>query len=168
MRRRWASIRPGSANTISPCSPARIWCWPMSRPAPGAFGTRSSGAAAAPSDPRRRAVGDPRPDERRARRFCRRPRLRPARVPAVEGLLRRQPGYLRGRNGGRPAPVVKQRTDLAPRRALSVDDVSITRSRCSARSPLCRLVLAALDRACCAPGLRAHRRTVRCMAGCAR
>ena len=38
------------------------------------------GAAAAPPDPRRRAVGHARPPEQRPRRFCRRPRLRQPRI----------------------------------------------------------------------------------------
>ena len=49
-------------------------------------------AAAASSDPRRRAMGDARSAVRRPRRFRRRPRLRPARISAVPRLVRRQPG----------------------------------------------------------------------------
>ena len=52
-------------------------------------------AAAASSDPRRRAMGDARPPEQRPGRFRRRPRLRPARIRAVPCFVRRQPGHLR-------------------------------------------------------------------------
>ena len=56
--------------------PARIWCAPMSRRGHDISGwLRPSPSCPCKSDPRRRAMGDPRPDERRPRRFRRRPRL---------------------------------------------------------------------------------------------
>src|SRR5580698_5982847 len=54
--------------------------------------TRRHRVAAAPSDPRRRAMGDARSSVQRPRRFRLWPRLRRARIRAVPRLVRRQPG----------------------------------------------------------------------------
>ena len=67
---------------------------------------RGHRAAAAPSDPRRRAMGDARPALRRPRRFRRRPRLRPrANTLPFHVVVRGQPEHLRGGHGGRPQAV---------------------------------------------------------------
>ena len=56
----------------------------------------------------------------RARRFRRRPRLRRARIPAVQGRLRRQPGHLRRGHGAGAHAVGGGRPHLASRQALPV------------------------------------------------
>ena len=85
------------------------------------------GAAAASSDPRRRAMGDARSAQRRPRRFRRRARLRPARIRAVPCVIRRQPGYLRGRAGAR-APALGGGGDRISHHGkyYPFDDVRIT------------------------------------------
>ena len=64
-----ACIRPGSASIISTrsaCCPVPIWCWPISpRARTHPPRARRHGAAAASSDPRRRAMGDARPSQQR-------------------------------------------------------------------------------------------------------
>ena len=99
---------------------------------PGAGGDR---AAAAPPDPRRRAVGDARSALRRPRRFRRRARLRPARISSVPCVLRGQPGHLRRGHGARPQAVDGRRPHLPPRPTLFVRRRARSRrSRCSGRS----------------------------------
>ena len=119
-------------------------------------------AAAAPSDPRRRAMGDARSALQRPRRFRRRPRLRQARIRSVPRLVRRQPGHLRGRpRAGAPA-VVGRWPHLAPRPALFVRRRAHHAEAGAAADPdLCRIVLEALDRARRPARLRPDRRAVR-------
>ena len=123
---------------------------------------RRHGAAAASSDPRRRAMGDARPALERARRFRGRPRLRRARIPAVQGRLRRQPGHLRGGHGAGAHAVGGGRPHLAPRQALSIRRrAHHAEAGAAAPARLRGVVLQALDRACGAARLRADRRAVR-------
>ena len=126
---------------------------------PGAGG---DGDAAASSDPGRRAVGDARPAQQRARRFRRRPRLRQPRVCAVQGVVRRQPGHLRGGAGARPHAVGGRGAHLPSRQALPVRRrADHAQAGAAAAARLCRLVLQAVDRARRAARLRPHRRAVR-------
>ena len=94
MPRSSASIPPGSASIISTrsaCSPAPIWRSPTSRRKPRNPPRAGGDRAADPSsDPRRRAMGDARSAQRRPRRFRHRPRLRPQRIHALPGAVRRQ------------------------------------------------------------------------------
>ena len=125
----------------------------------GAGGDR---AAAASSDPRRGTMGEPRSAERRARRFRRRPRLRPQRIPPARRVVRRQPVDLRGGHGDRAPPVVGRGADLASRPALRVRRCGDHAAAGAAADPgVCRIVLQAVDRACGAAGLRPDRRAVR-------
>ena len=119
-------------------------------------------AAAASSDPRRRAMGDARPALGRPRRFRRRPRLRRARVSAVQRLVRGQPGHLRRGHGACAHAVGRGRAHLASRQALFVRRRA-HHAEAGAAPParLRRLVLEAVDRACRAARLRADRRAVR-------
>ena len=126
---------------------------------PGAGGHR---AAAAPSDPRRRAMGDARSAVRRPRRFRRRARLRPARISAVRRLVRRQSGDLRRRHRGGAPAVGGRRPHLASRQALFVRRRAHHAAAGAAADPgLCRLVLQAVDRAGGAARLRPDRGAVR-------
>ena len=119
-------------------------------------------AAAAPSDPRRRAMGDARSAQQRPRRFRRRPRLRQPRIRAVPRVVRRQPGHLRGRPRTGAQAVGGGGPHLAPRQALFVRRRAHHAEAGAAADPdLCRLVLQALDRAGRAARLRADRRAVR-------
>ncbi len=94
------------------------------------------GAAAAPSDPGRRAMGDARPLVGRAGRFRRRARLRPARISAVRRLLRGQPVDLRGGHGNRPPVVVRERRRCRITEGITGSTMSRSRrARCSGRSP---------------------------------
>ena len=119
-------------------------------------------AAAAPSDPRRRAMGDARPALQRPRRFRRRPRLRPARIRAVPRLVRRQPGHLRGRpRAGAKLWAAEGRISHHGKH-YSFEDVRITPKPVQKPIPTyVALVLQALDRACRAARLRPDRRAVR-------
>src|SRR4051812_33991758 len=94
--------------------------------------------------------------------FAARPRLRPARVSATERLVRGQPRNLRRRDGGGAPSMVGRPADLVSRQALPVRrcrDHSETGAAPAAG--LCRLVLAALDRACRSARLRPYRRAFR-------
>ena len=65
--------------------------------------------------------------EQRPRRFRRRPRLRPPRIPAVPCRLRRQPGHLRRRHGGGPEALGGRRTaSRITASTIQFDDVRIT------------------------------------------
>ena len=90
-------------------------------------GAGGHGAAAAPSDPRRRAMGDARSAVRRPRRFRRRPRLRPARIRAVP---RRRSTTTRGfsRKAWRWCAGCGRRTDRISHHGkhYQFDDVRIT------------------------------------------
>ena len=91
--------------------------------------------AAAPSDPRRRAMGDARSAVRRPRRFRLRPRLRPPRIPAVPCFVRRQSGHLRRGPGSGPRGCGRRTT--ASRTTASIirsTTCASRRSRCSSRS----------------------------------
>ena len=90
------------------------------------------GAAAASSDPRRRAMGVARSAQQRPRRFRRRPRLRPARIPAVPRLVRGQPGHLRRRPRGRAQAVGGGRT------ASRITASTIPSTTCASRPSRCR------------------------------
>src|SRR5262252_7004055 len=79
---------------------------------------RGDGAAAASSDPRRRAMGHARSAQQRARGFRGRTRLRPAGVPALPRLVRGQSDHLRRRPRGRAQIVGGGRSHLLPRQAL--------------------------------------------------
>ncbi len=124
---------------------------------------RGHGAAAAQSDPRRRAMGDARSSVRRARRFRRRPRLRPPRISAVRHFVRRQPGDLR--RGRRNPPQALELGRQAHRPQGQALPVRGCRDHAAADpepdAALCGVLLQALDRACRAAQLRPDRRPVR-------
>ena len=125
-------------------------------------GAGGDGAAAASPDPGGGAMGHARSVEQRARRFRRRPRLRPARISAVPCLVRRQSGHLRGRPRTRPQAVGGGRPHLASRRALFVRRRADHAEAGAAPDPdLCRVVLEALDRARRPARLRPDRGAVR-------
>ena len=120
------------------------------------------GAAAASSDPRRRAMGDARSLLQRPRRFRLRPRLRQARIRAVPRVVRGQPGHLRrGPRTGAQA-MGGRRPHLASRQALFVRRrAHHAQAGAAAAADLCRLVLQALDRTRRAARLRPDRGAVR-------
>ena len=144
---------------VVPRSGARLYRRAHRAHPAGAGGDR---AAAASSDPRRGTMGEPRSAERRTRRFRRRPRLRPARIPAARRVVRRQPVDLRGGHGDRAPPVVGRGADLASRPALCIRRCGDHAAAGAAADPgLCRVVLQTIDRACGAAGLRPDRGAVR-------
>ncbi len=125
-------------------------------------GAGGDGAAAAPSDPRRRAVGDARSAQQRPRRFRHRPRLRLARIRAVPRVVRGQPGHLRGRPRGRAQAVGGGGPPVAPRQALLLRRrAHHAEAGAAADSDLCRLVLQAVDRTGRAARVRTDRGAVR-------
>ena len=86
------------------------WCW-LYRSAHQAHPPRARGQrdASAPSDPRRRAMGDARSALQRPGRFRFRPRLRQPRVCPVRRFVRRQPEHLRRRHGDAPEALERGR-----------------------------------------------------------
>ena len=79
------------------------------------------GAAAASSDPRRRAMGDARSAQQRPRRFRRRARLRQrANICRSTSSFDGQPGHLRRGHGAGAHAVGRGRAHLASRQALFV------------------------------------------------
>jgi len=123
---------------------------------------RGDGAAAASSDPRRRAMGHARSAQQRARGFRSRTRLRPAGVPALPRLVRGQSDDLRRRPGGRAQIVGGGRSHLLPRQALFLRRRAHHAQAGAAADPgLCRIVLQALNRIGGTAQLRPDRRPLR-------
>ena len=96
------------------------------------------------------------------RRFRDRPRLRPARIPAVPRLVRGQSGHLRRRPRGRAQAMGRGGPHLPSRQALLLRRrAHHAQAGAEADPDLCRIVLQAVDRAGGAARLRPDRRALR-------
>ena len=120
------------------------------------------GAAAASPDPGGGAMGDARPSQQRESGFRDRPRLRPARIPAVPRLVRGQSGHLRRRPRSRAqamgcgGPHHPSGQALLFRRCADHPEAGA-----EADPDLCRIVFQAFDRTGGAAQLRPDRCSLR-------